>query len=108
MNDVECATIDPELWWLDDESLRIKGEILDQLKLALTVCNRCPVADKCLELSLNENDEWGIWGGYLAGERFELRGKTTKIYQRNAIRRARKIRQLTGVPMRGQDNETKN
>lgn len=108
MNDVECATIDPEIWWLDDESLRIKEDTVEGLKIALTVCNRCPVADKCLELSLGENNEWGIWGGYLAGERFILQGEITKNYQRKAISRARKIRQVTGIPMRGQTNETKN
>lgn len=108
-SDVECATVDPELWWLDDERhIKLNGSSLEGIKLALTICNRCPVADKCLELSLTDDLQWGIWGGYLAGERYVLTGQTRAGFQQRAILRAKQIRQITGVPMRGQDNETNN
>ena len=96
---VECQTTDPELWWLDDQH-NLNKEAIEGLTHALNICNRCPLADPCLKIALDDEAQWGVWGGTLAGERYIMLGLTKSRYQRSAVERARKIRRLTQVPMR--------
>lgn len=42
---------------------------------AVSLCNRCPVQDKCLMNSVNNGEEFGIWGGFTSRERRKLFGK---------------------------------
>jgi len=39
------------------------------VKAAKAVCHKCPVQIDCLAISLLREEDWGIWGGYLAHER---------------------------------------
>lgn len=62
-----CRTADPEAWFpqptnnvLPQESVR-----------AVHICRSCPVRPYCLESGWD--DPWGIWGGYLAAQREDLR-----------------------------------
>lgn len=36
-----------------------------ELAQAQAICGRCPVRSKCLQLALQENMEWGVWGGVI-------------------------------------------
>ena len=40
---------------------------------ARTYCRRCPVREQCLEASLRENEQDGLWGGYSPKERRMIR-----------------------------------
>lgn len=40
---------------------------------ALAVCNRCEVRDECLEFALDNEENYGIWGGLNADQRKKLR-----------------------------------
>jgi WhiB family redox-sensing transcriptional regulator len=40
---------------------------------AKKVCDRCPLVMKCLDYALDEEEEWGVWGGLSADERRKLR-----------------------------------
>lgn len=40
---------------------------------AKVVCASCPVRKQCLRDSLENDDRWGIWGGYTAPERNRVR-----------------------------------
>lgn len=35
------------------------------LAQAQSICGRCSVRSRCLELALQENLEWGVWGGVI-------------------------------------------
>ncbi|MCI0545325.1 MAG: WhiB family transcriptional regulator [Actinobacteria bacterium] len=35
------------------------------LAQAQHICGRCPVRSACLQLALQENLEWGVWGGVI-------------------------------------------
>lgn len=35
------------------------------LAAAQTICGRCPVRVRCLEVALQERHEWGVWGGVI-------------------------------------------
>jgi WhiB family redox-sensing transcriptional regulator len=59
-----CAQVDPELWFPE------KGESPAAAKL---LCGRCEVRAECLELALETNEQFGIWGGLSSKERRGLR-----------------------------------
>ena len=40
---------------------------------AIAVCDRCEVRDECLEYALDNDEEFGIWGGLMPKQRKELR-----------------------------------
>lgn len=37
----------------------------NELAEAQAICGRCPVRSQCLQLALQENLEWGVWGGVI-------------------------------------------
>lgn len=95
-----CRNIDPDLWFLDNvDTGIIQPDMVPGLTIALETCNGCPLRMPCLEMGMDDdNIHWGIWGGVLMGERYQLAGINRYKHQLEAIRRARKIRHLTGVP----------
>lgn len=38
-------------------------------KRALRICERCEVAEQCLAFAINNDEQWGIWGGMSRPER---------------------------------------
>ncbi|WP_419933202.1 WhiB family transcriptional regulator [Candidatus Poriferisodalis sp.] len=44
---------------------------------ALAVCNRCEVKDECLQFALDNEEDFGIWGGLCADQRKKLRQART-------------------------------
>lgn len=62
---VPCRDVDSELFFPIG-----KGEATDrQYEEARKVCNRCPIAEKCLSDSLERGDEFGMFGGFTPEER---------------------------------------
>jgi hypothetical protein len=41
------------------------------VELALSICEGCPVVDRCLDAGIDE--EYGVWGGTTAEERITIR-----------------------------------
>lgn len=37
--------------------------------IALATCQECPVRQECLNFALENEDEWGIWGGLIPEQR---------------------------------------
>ena len=99
---VECRQSDPDLWFsdtLEGKGVQFTEEIFNGLKIALETCNRCPLRVECLQMGLTEEDKrWGIWGGYMAGERQAMLGENRTRDHQIAMERARYIRKNTGVP----------
>jgi hypothetical protein len=59
----------PVIWrWLDPI-----GATLTQLDRARAVCEGCPVRQECLDVALADDSLVGLWGGFTAKERAELR-----------------------------------
>ena len=59
-----CAETDPDRWFPE------KGG--DQGRSAKAVCARCPVKDPCLIFALNNDEQFGVWGGMSQQERRRL------------------------------------
>lgn len=41
------------------------SENVDDLSQAQAMCSQCPVKLRCLEAALEQNQEWGVWGGVI-------------------------------------------
>ena len=93
---------DPNLWWNDYPDTESSGRAthaiiqksIDDSRIALSVCNRCPTKLECLAEGMRpENTEWGIWGGLTAGERLSLAGKVGANHARiHKVQHSKKIR----------------
>lgn len=59
-----CAQTDPELFYPEKGGDAHTGRAL---------CQSCPVAAECLDYALDNNEQFGIWGGLTAHDRRELR-----------------------------------
>tara|TARA_Y100000361_G_C11091414_1_gene306636 strand:- start:115 stop:402 length:288 start_codon:yes stop_codon:yes gene_type:complete len=49
-----------------------------QAKLAKVICVACPVREECLDYAIRNFELYGIWGGYTAPERRDLRKEWEK------------------------------
>lgn len=45
---------------------------------AKAVCDRCPVAEPCLEFAMETNQKYGIWGGLTDKERASLKRRRAR------------------------------
>lgn len=55
-----CSTVDPELWFPE------KG---GSTRDAIRVCQLCEVREQCLKYALDNDERFGVWGGYSEQER---------------------------------------
>lgn len=78
MNDALCRESDPETWF----PVGTQGPAVEQIKQAKAVCLDCPVKVECLEWSLANAEEFGVWGGMDERERRRLLGRDVKVQQR--------------------------
>jgi WhiB family redox-sensing transcriptional regulator len=67
-----CASYDPELWWVDDPNDLAR-------KVALQVCQACPVIRDCLQHALSKPERDGIWGGKTPAQRQALRNAAKAV-----------------------------
>ncbi|QNN98649.1 WhiB family transcription factor [Mycobacterium phage Moonbeam] len=75
--DAICTQIDPEAWFPE------KGIRNDDAK---ETCWKCPAQARCLEYALENNEGWGIWGGFTEKERRAIRrGEMTPVNQRKMM-----------------------
>ena len=65
MLDATCRTVDPELWFPDDDPW--------QAQAARRVCQSCPVVAECAEYAIHRYIPFGIWGGMTADDRRDYR-----------------------------------
>lgn len=62
-DDAACNDADPELFFSGDEA--------DQ-KVALQLCDGCPVREPCLRFALLDGQMHGVWGGTLEPRRRQM------------------------------------
>lgn len=74
------AMNDTDMSWQDEAAC--KGLGVDffpevgfnkMVKVALAVCAKCPVRERCLQFALDNKIEHGIWGGKTAANRSTIR-----------------------------------
>jgi WhiB family redox-sensing transcriptional regulator len=59
-----CGSTDPEAFFPD------KG---GSTRIAKRICIGCPVVAECLQYALDNDERFGVWGGYSERERRQLR-----------------------------------
>jgi WhiB family redox-sensing transcriptional regulator len=59
-----CAQVGGDEWFPE------KGGTTKRAKL---ICSRCPVQAECLQYALDEDIDWGVWGGASREERQFMR-----------------------------------
>jgi WhiB family transcriptional regulator, redox-sensing transcriptional regulator len=69
-NEAACAQIGGDLWFpLDGDR--------HQAERAKTICATCPVRIECANHALENDERFGIWGGYTPNELAKLRRRRT-------------------------------
>ena len=71
---------DTDMTWQDDAYCRDTGiDFFPETGFngkalpAMQLCETCPVKERCLEFAMNNNINWGIWGGKTAPNRRSLK-----------------------------------
>lgn len=54
--DANCLTTDPDLFFLEGHQWHLFPQVFD-------ICAVCPLAVACLEYAMENDEEYGIWGG---------------------------------------------
>lgn len=75
-----CRDEDGELFFATGNS----GPALLQIAEAKTVCRRCPVTARCLDLALTMGLDDGVFGGLSEDERRALKRRNDRIRKRQA------------------------
>lgn len=63
-----CRGLDPELFYAEG-----KGSGVEQARRARKICSGCPARKACLDYALENNEQWGIWGGMTVRDRQKYR-----------------------------------
>lgn len=64
---VECEQV-PHIFFPEDSHL-LSIDHHAERKLALEICNRCPVKKECADYALTASEPFGIWGGTVPSNR---------------------------------------
>ena len=72
-----CSSSDPELFFPVGK-IETNDAAYRQTQLAKAVCERCNVSEICLQYALENNEEFGIWGGATEEERRALKRRANR------------------------------
>jgi WhiB family transcriptional regulator, redox-sensing transcriptional regulator len=62
---------------MDPEQFFVRGAA--QAKPALRICQRCPVQQLCLEYAMENDIDFGVWGGLTERQRRSLRRRQLAV-----------------------------
>ena len=68
-DDAACRDTDPELFF----PVGSTGDAIEETRVAIALCQRCPVREQCLEFAMVTNQRDGIWGGASEEDRRRMR-----------------------------------
>ena len=69
-SELPCRANDAELWFAESPA---------DVELAKALCRSCPVRAECLAEALDNEIEWGVWGGLTERERRALLRKRPNV-----------------------------
>lgn len=69
--DGACASRDPEDFYPEGGQRHVR----QSYERARVVCAVCPVAERCLNYALDNEERHGMWGGHTPAEREDLLGR---------------------------------
>lgn len=78
-DNAKCIDTDPEFFFPPDKETK---QSIEQTVTAKAFCQTCPVRLKCLEFSIRENMEYGVYGGLSADDRQELKHRYIQATRR--------------------------
>ncbi len=67
-----CRDVDEELFFGPAHSVEERMEKARRVREAKQVCEGCPVRELCRDYALENEEEFGVWGGLSEPERWEL------------------------------------
>ena len=70
-NQVGCMNA-PDEWFSLNRAFNIKDSY-SNLAMVREICGECPVKNLCLEYAIEQQEEFGVFGGLTPGERRRLR-----------------------------------
>jgi WhiB family transcriptional regulator, redox-sensing transcriptional regulator len=86
MSWVEDWTVVAACRGMDPDELFVQGAAQNRAK---TVCSGCPVRTECLAEALDNQIEWGVWGGMTERERRALLRRRPNASWRSVLETAR-------------------
>jgi hypothetical protein len=79
-----CETIGGDFWFPEAIPGK-KDSSIEDTKLAVSVCNRCPHRRECAEWGINK-EYFGIWGGLTLRQRQKIRDQRgIRLNQENEV-----------------------
>jgi hypothetical protein len=79
-----CETIGGDFWFPENIPGK-KESAVEDTKLAISICNRCPHRRECAEWGINK-EYFGIWGGLTLRERQRIRDQRgIRLNQENDV-----------------------
>lgn len=79
-----CKDKGAEMFFVDEGPIS-NPKIRIAISKAISLCNRCDVQDLCLMTAVNNEEEFGIWGGFTKKERKKLFSEGQKITREEAL-----------------------
>lgn len=70
-NQVGCMNA-PNEWFTMDKDANLKNAY-NNIELVKEICDECPVRNLCLAYAIEQQEEYGIFGGLTPGERRKLK-----------------------------------
>lgn len=89
-NDAACKDKNVDMFFVDEGPIS-DNNIRNNIIKAVSLCNLCPVQDQCLMTAVNNDEEFGIWGGFTSKERKKIFGKKTIVKKKITIDEAREL-----------------
>lgn len=78
------------------DALFVRGAEQNQAK---QICRTCPVRTECLAEALDNQIEWGVWGGMTERERRALLKRSPNASWRKVLEAARERAEQAGTPV---------
>lgn len=74
-----CAQTDPEMFFAQD-SLLVHGKAsYPNARAAKALCAKCPLALSCLMTAIDNEEQFGIWGGTMPKERRYIKTRAQAV-----------------------------
>ena len=75
-DEAACRSYDNLLFFGEEGESELEKQARESR--AKVVCQRCPVAEPCLEFAMETNQKYGIWGGLTDKERASLKRRRAR------------------------------